>query len=520
MKFIFFATLVVVSCISCVQPKKTDATAYYKNPVITGDFPDPSVIRVGNTYYAAGTTSDFGPNYALYESTDLVNWKQIGFIFKECPEWAGGSFWAPELYYNKGTFFVYYTAKRKSDSVSCIGVATTTDIHNGFQDQGILIEWGNEAIDAFVFKDDDGKFYMSWKAYGLTEGRPIEILCSELSADGLHLVGEHFTLTDFSKGWNGAGDEGQCLVKRGDYYYLLYSVGGCCDNQCTYQVMVSRSKNLQTGWEQKSEPILKGGEQWLCTGHGTLVSTPDGRDFYMYHSYNATDFEYIGRQGMLDEIVWDEQTNWPRLKSGNTPSEKAPVPFENTIQKRDTMLVDDFTGDESVFFWQWDLKVSKPLVTRNDGELLMEPTANGISFWGISPKVGNYSLKAEITNESAVEQGICIYGNQQNLLAFGKNAEGLVLFQIENGMRTNLATIPNTPTASVNLKFDVVHGRFFQFFWADDDENWRPVKVADEYTVDGQFLPQWGVAMRSGLYVDGGKLEVAKFSNLNVRFKF
>src|SRR5690606_28960672 len=119
-------------------------------------------------------------------------------------------------------------------------------IRKGFTDHGIIIEWGEEAIDAFVFQDDDGKLYIAWKAYGLTEGRDIEILASELSADGLSLVGEHFTLTDFSKGWQGAGDEGQCVVKHNGYYYMLYSIGGCCDNRCDYRVMVARSKNLRS----------------------------------------------------------------------------------------------------------------------------------------------------------------------------------------------------------------------------------------------------------------------------------
>ncbi len=232
----------------------------YTNPVIPGDIPDPTVIRVGNMYYAAGTTSDFAPNYPLYESADLVNWKQIGSIFNEQPSWTSDSFWAPELCHHNGTFYVYYTAKRKGDRVSCIGVATTKDLRKGFTDRGIIIEWGNEAIDAFVFQDDDQKRYISWKAYGLTKGRPIEILASELSADGLSLVGEHFSLTRFDQGWKGSGDEGQCLIKHGGTYYMLYSVGGCCDNRCDYRVMVSRSKNLKTGWEQLPEPILQGSE--------------------------------------------------------------------------------------------------------------------------------------------------------------------------------------------------------------------------------------------------------------------
>ncbi|MDA3823850.1 MAG: glycoside hydrolase family 43 protein, partial [Bacteroidales bacterium] len=319
-----FLILLVISLISCNNKHQEQNT--YSNPVIPGEIPDPSIIRVGDMYYAAGTSFDFAPNYPIYESSDLINWTRIASVFDVPPEWAADDFWAPELYYNNETFYVYYTAKRKDNRIACIGVATTTDIHNGFTDQGIIIQWGEEAIDAYVFMDDDGKQYITWKAYGLTEGKEIELLASELSEDGLSLIGEHFTLTDHSQGWNGAGDEGQCLVKHNDYYYLFYSIGGCCDNKCDYRVMVARSKNLRSGWEQYSEnPILQGGDEWVCPGHGTLVSTQEKRYYYLYHAYNLTDFEFIGRQGLLDEVVWNEQTNWPYFKNGNTPSIIAPT---------------------------------------------------------------------------------------------------------------------------------------------------------------------------------------------------
>jgi len=309
----------------------------YRNPVITGDFPDPTIIRVGKTYYTAGTSGNSVPCYPLYESTDLINWEKIGHIFNERPSWASGDFWAPELYYKDGTYFAYYTAKRKSNHISCIGVATTKDIHKGFTDQGIIIEWGEEAIDAFVFQDDDKKMYIVWKAYGLTKGRKVELLCSELSNDGLHLAGEHFTFSDYAKGWKGGGDdEGPCLTKQDGTYYLFYSNGGCCNNQCNYCIRVARSKNLRSGWEQLPEPILQGGDVWRCPGHGTLVRTQDKRYFFIYHSFSVSEFR-IGRQGMLDELVWDKKTGWPKFKNGNTPSVVAPVPFKNTRQVRDTI---------------------------------------------------------------------------------------------------------------------------------------------------------------------------------------
>lgn len=516
------AGLLIVGCLLGVSPilsGQNTSIANYRNPVIPGDIPDPTVIRVGEMYYAAGTTSDFAPNYPIYESVDLVNWKQIGSIFIEQPMWTSDSFWAPELCYHDGTFYVYYTAKRKGDRVSCIGVATTKDLRKGFTDQGIIVEWGNEAIDAFVFQDEDNKRYISWKAYGLNEERPIEILASELSADGLSLVGEHFSLTRFDQGWKGSGDEGQCMVKHGEYYYMLYSIGGCCDNRCDYRVMVSRSKSLKTGWEQFPNPILQGNDIWKCTGHGTLVTTPDNRYFYLYHSYNATDFEYIGRQGLLDELVWDEITGWPRFKNGNTPSVSAEMPFLNTKQFRDSIYSDDFSTDKNQLLWQWDLKKPKPEISIRKGLLTLSTNQDGIAFAGISPKTGSYSFEAELAGQ-AVPSGIGIYGNSKNLLAFTAGQTKLILFQIKKGTKVILAEVSIPDGAQASLKLKALHGRIYQFFYTTDQRNWLPVKIQNDYSVDGNFLPQWGVAMRTGLMVEGKTGDAGAFSSVKMSYKY
>jgi len=515
--------LLVLTCLAGANSSlsgQNPSGATYQNPVIPGDIPDPSVIRVGNMYYAAGTTSDFAPHYPLYESTDLVNWKQIGSIFNERPSWVSDSFWAPELYYFNGTFYAYYTAKRKGDRVSCIGVATTTDLRKGFTDRGIIVDWGKEAIDGFIFQDDDQKRYICWKAYGLNKERPIEILASEISGDGLSLVGEHFSLTRFDQGWKGNGDEGQCLVKHGGYYYLLYSVGGCCDNRCDYRVMVSRSKNLKTGWEQFPEPILQGGDVWKCTGHGTLVNTPDNRWFYLYHSYNATDFEYIGRQGMLDELVWDETSGWPHFKNGNTPSVRAQMPFAGTQQVRDSVYSDDFSSNNNLLLWQWDLNHPKPGLNIQHGVLNLSAGEDGLTFAGLNARTGTYSFEAELSGQSAEQSGIGVYGNSKNVLAFTNEGSKLLLFQLKNGVKENLAEVAIPAKAQVSLKLKALHGRFFQFYYTTDQKNWIPLKIGNEYAVDGNFLPQWGVAMRTGLLVSGKTGSSGAFSSVSMRHKF
>src|SRR4051812_378148 len=65
-----------------------DSSKRKENPVIPGDFADPSIIRHGDIYYASGTSSEWAPHYPLFQSTDLLHWQLIGYIFNQTPSWA------------------------------------------------------------------------------------------------------------------------------------------------------------------------------------------------------------------------------------------------------------------------------------------------------------------------------------------------------------------------------------------------------------------------------------------------
>lgn len=485
----------------------------YKNPVISGDFPDPSVIRVGSDFYAAGTTSDFAPNFALYHSKDLINWQRIGAVFSEPPAWVKGDCWAPELFYKDGTYYVYYTARKRKDGISCIGVATTKNLSEGFTDYGPLIEWGKEAIDAYVFKDDDDKLYITWKAYGLDD-RPIEILASALSSDGLSLVGEPFTLTDPAEGWIERGDEGQCIVKRNGYYYLFYSVGGCCDNKCDYRVHVARAKSLRGKWEQhEPNPILQGGDLWKCSGHGTLVQTADGRHFYLYHAYHARDFEFVGRQGLLDELLWDDETGWPYFKHGSTPSKEAPVPFKGSVQQNNIDITDDFTSDAYDTFWQWDMNLSQPSRSKGKG-LTLKNEKDGLCFWGVNTQSADYTIETSVKNVNEHFKGLTVYGGPNDLLAWGISGNKIHLFQLTRGEKTELFSQSIETRAPVFLKIEAIGGQLYRFYWSGNNTEWNSIteKIDD---VDGTVLPQWGKGLRVGFLLDGLD-NVGVFSHVNL----
>ncbi|TWT80204.1 Extracellular exo-alpha-(1-_5)-L-arabinofuranosidase ArbA precursor [Planctomycetes bacterium CA13] len=475
----------------------------YRNPVIAGDFPDPTVIRVGSDYYACGTSHDFVPAYPLYHSTDLANWRRIGSVFNELPEWVSGSCWAPELFYENGKFFVYYTAKRKSDNVSCIGVAVANDIREGFVDHGVIIEWGKEAIDAFIFEDDQGKKFISWKAYGLNPTREIEILASELSGDGLSLVGDHFSLTRHDKGWKGAGDEGQCILKHGDYYYHFYSVGGCCDNRCDYNIRVARTKDLHGDWEQyEAGSILHGGGLWKCSGHGTMVTTPDGRFFYLYHAYHRYDFEYVGRQGMLDELLWDDASGWPYFRYGPIPTVQAPVPLRNTQQLRRSLFRDDFESVENLIPWQWDVGLSKPVISQQAGQLGLQNQNNGLTFLGVDTRVGNYSVETTMVDATGGFNGLCVYANPENLIMWGVEDQQIKLKSIRRGEAEETVCGSIDTNQKVHLKFQAVNARLFSFFWSTDGANWNRFPEGVEH-VDASDLPPWTRSIRVGFVQEG-----------------
>jgi xylan 1,4-beta-xylosidase len=492
----------------------------YRNPVIPGIFPDPTIIRVGDTYYASGTSGNSVPVYPLYQSKDLINWNRIGSVFNEPPEWAAGDFWAPELFYNNGTFFVYYTARRKSDKVSCVGVATTTDPGKGFTDHGIIIDWGKEAIDAFVFKEGDGKLFITWKAYGLNRDRKVELLTSELSPDGLKLAGEPFSLTRYDKGWNGHGDdEGPCLTKHGDYYYLFYSGEGCCNNKCGYKLFVQRSKTLRGDWEQYSGgAILQGGEQWKCSGHGTLVETPDRRTFFLYHAFNVNDFEYIGREGLLDELMWDNKTGWPYFKYGKTPTSQAEVPFKNSVQKRELTFYDDFSTQSNMKYWQWDINNAYPGILISDNTLTIKNISEVISCIGINPKTGNYTAETCVVNKGENLKGLSISGSRSNMLGLATSGSKVILFQQRNGVRTILSEKDiSSQTDKVWLRVVSTSARLFRFYWSVDQKEWIGCKDKDNNIyIDGTSLPG---AIPSLMVGNGGE-NIGVFSYMKIDYVF
>ena len=147
----------------------------------------------------------------------------------------------------------------------------------------------------------------------------------KLSADGTRLVGDMKEIMRNDTDWEGQLIEGPFVQRHADWWYLFYSGAGCCGRGCNYALGVARSKNLLGPWEKNpANPILSANAYWKCPGHGSIVSDEKGRDYLLYHSYETTNFIYVGRQGLLDEVTWATD-GWPAINSGRGPSHLAEI---------------------------------------------------------------------------------------------------------------------------------------------------------------------------------------------------
>ncbi|MBC3785301.1 glycoside hydrolase family 43 protein [Spirosoma utsteinense] len=501
--FLIITTL-AVALQALAQPTPSPAPrATYTNPVIAGDFADPSLIRIGETYFAVGTSSEWGPAYPIYSSKDLVNWSYVGPGFNELPAWTMGSYWAPELFYRNDTYYLYYTARRKSDQRSFIGVATTRDLTKGFTDHGLLLEWTTEAIDPFII-EEGGKWFITWKAYGLDKGRSIEILGAELSADGRKVTGQAFTLIKAEPAnWEKGGVEGQAIFKRGRYYYMLYSGNACCGAQCDYQVGLARAEKLQGPWEKYiNNPLLVSNKDWKCPGHGTVVVTPDERYFYLHHAYDGTDFTSTGRQGVLSELIWPDKSQWPTFRYGHATPTQAESPLQTT-QRRQSNLTVNFSQARNSVPWVWDVSLPKPVYQVNQGQLQLvnASSSQAGTFLGLVVKKGTYTMSADIVPQADLLQSLCVYGDAQNQLGIGIRQGSLELWQIKAGTRRVLKTQPvPDDTPSITLQIRSQRGQYYEFGWRTKEGKYSQITDAP---LDGSFLPRWDRAPRSGIGLSG-----------------
>jgi beta-xylosidase len=495
--------------------------ANFSNPVLPGDRPDPTVIRVGDDYWATATTSEWAPLFPILHSRDLVNWELVGNIFERRPNWAVGNFWAPELFHHNSKFFAYYVGRKQGGALA-LAVATADKPTGPWTDHGPLISQDAGSIDAFPIVNTNNDLCLIWKEDGNSRRLPTPLWIQKLSPDGTKLVGEMKEIFHNDAPWERNLVEGPAVVRRGDYWYMFYSAAACCGRECNYVLGVARAKDLFGPWKKFSgNPILTGNEQWKCPGHGTLVTDKAGQDWLLYHAYDAKTFIYVGRQGLLDRVTWGGD-GWPKINDGKGPSVIAPTPLAGTTQKAGHNFTETFPGPKLSPRWQWPQNTG-PKVEVGAGKLILhaEPNRNDALVAGIvavPTTTGDYTATTELNPkrlQADQSAGLSAFGDHANALGVSVQDGKLLVWKRQRNKQEFLSTNA-APAGTFSLRLTATDGHRFAFSASVDGERWRT--LGGNVDVEGSYLPPWDRGIRVALIV-GGESASAEFNSLRIEQK-
>lgn len=331
----------------------------YKNPIRTGFYPDPSICRVEDDYYMVNSSFIFYPCIPISHSKDLIHWKIIGYAITN-PEWAnvdhlggGRGYWAPDISYYKGKFYITATYRMNDDStVYRKQIVVSSENPEGPYSMPAIID--EDGIDPSIFNDEDGKRYML-----LNRGARI----FELNEDATKQVSK---ATLLYYGDHKRAPEGPHLLKRGEYYYLFEAEGGTGPG---HRITVSRSKELMGIYEPcPYNPIMRQTDESAIIqrcGHGKPIQTQNGEWYMVYLCGRkiGDGYSILGRETALDPITWTAD-GWPIVNNLDGPSVLQKKPnLEEYIFEEDEYF-DDFKY--SYLSTQWCF----PRVPEMDGIVL------------------------------------------------------------------------------------------------------------------------------------------------------
>jgi beta-xylosidase len=289
-----------------------DGTVGFTNPVYDANFADPQVIAVDNGYVAFATNGALG-NVQTLKSSDLVSWEQVGDALPSLPAWTSpGKVWAPEVAVQAADRYVmYYTTSDDASGRQCIGVAVASAASGPYVDKSSkplicqVAEGGS--IDASPFQDSSGKRWLYWKNDGNAIDVDTWIYVSELSPDGLTLVGPTHRLIKQDLPWEGNLVEAPYMVERNGKFHLFYSANAY--DKETYAVGHALCTTPTGPCTKSGDPILTSSEAAAGPGHN-MVLVKDDRYWFIYHAWDpaAVGIDPPGRTMWLSELTWTADT--------------------------------------------------------------------------------------------------------------------------------------------------------------------------------------------------------------------
>lgn len=297
-------------------------TTTYTNPVYPEIMADPFVLRHEGRYYAYGTApgSAAGGRFPVLASHDLVHWEHLGYAIDQPGE---EHFWAPEVAFADGRFYLYYSSGDEEGRHHKLRVAVADRPAGPFVDSGVLLVPSEPfSIDAHPFRDEDGQWYLFYcvdfleqegdhrigtgivvdRLLDMTrlEGKPV--LVARPHADW-HLFKRGRAMYDAVYDWHTV--EGASVLRHDGRYYCFYS-GGAWERE-NYGVSYMLADHPLGPWERPPEgerPLMSSREgQVIGPGHNSFTVSPDGSQTWIV--YHAWDVGMSGRRMCIDPLVWE-----------------------------------------------------------------------------------------------------------------------------------------------------------------------------------------------------------------------
>jgi xylan 1,4-beta-xylosidase len=300
----------------------------YRNPIIPGFQPDPSILRVKNDYYLINSSFGFFPGIPIFHSRDLVNWAQLGNAIDRRTQFnfsglgIARAVFAPTIRRHGDLFYIVGTC------VDCGSnfVITAKNPAGPWSDPTWL--QSIDGVDPDLFIDGD-------KAWIANNGPPAHtpvypghraIWLQEFDLEKMKMRGSRSILVDggvdFAK--HPIWIEGPHLLKKDGWYYLIAAEGGTAAG---HSEVVFRSRFVTGPYAPGPEnPILAQRDldptrafPVAAAGHADFVQTPDGRWWAVFLATRPYErnLSNMGRETFLLPVTWVR--GWPKILTPHTP---------------------------------------------------------------------------------------------------------------------------------------------------------------------------------------------------------
>ncbi|KQR87411.1 glycoside hydrolase family 43 protein [Sphingomonas sp. Leaf343] len=466
------------------EERVATAPGEYRNPILSGYYPDPSVTRVGDDYYLVNSSFAHFPGLPVFHSEDLVHWTQIGNAIDrpEQLDFTGRrtseAVFAPDISYHNGVFYIVNTC------VACKGnfVITAKD-PKGPWSNPIWLPF--EGIDPSIYWEGDRAYIVNNRAPNETpryDGHRA-IWLQEYDRRAGKMVGDSIQLV------NGGVDitqkpvwiEGPHIFHKDGWYYLTAAEGGTSVN---HSQVVLRSRALRGPYlAYAGNPILTQRDldparphPITSAGHAELVQTRNGdwwATFLAVRPYEG-DYYNIGRETFLLPVTWKD--GWPViLPKGRT------VPFVAGAPKLphspavatagDFAYTDEFDGDRLAMQWIGVRTPKRPVYRVADGDLILAPgprigdLSSAPAFMARRQQhhIATVSTSVRFAPDTDGERaGLAATQSDENYLVFGVTRIAgkpvVALYTADKGRETLVASAPIAAGEPVTLTIRATGG--------------------------------------------------------------